>query len=228
MSIPEAEEEARHLMQELYFTESGKDLCENFLQFQRANLLLIIGILKIEFSSKSGVRKKMDQYFRYIEDIVGTYMDRESIIAYKYFEDRRNIGIFRSIHKGMNLDGLYKKLNNIAWDFTIPRFMERMMLHGEGRCLIPTFLSFDNNLRELLKMYPVKGVVINMKGNEFIPISKINSAEYFQSKGLKFDFTEFQNPETYEKRNAIFKRNYSDRFSVIKDEYDDLLKIMTN
>ncbi|WP_336765038.1 hypothetical protein [Paenibacillus sp. USHLN196] len=228
ISLEEAKDSAKSLMNDVYFSNSGKEFCDNIVLQQKACLLLLIGILKIEFGSKMGVKKKMNQYFQYIDETVGVYMDRESIVAHKYFEDRKNVKMLLSINKGGKQNSLFEKLNNIAWDFIIPRFMERMLRAGQGRGLIPIFLSFDVKLIELLNMYSVKGVVFNMEGPEFIPVPNTNSYEYYQNHGMKLDFEHFQDRINFENRRQVFLENCHNEFSIIDKEFEELLSIMEN
>jgi hypothetical protein len=101
----------------------------------------------------------MDEYFKYVNKVVGAYFDREAIIAHKYFNDRKSLAILEKIKKGSSKVGLLKKLDNIAWDMAAPRFMEKLILAGgEGRYFIPMFLTFDAGLRELLGHYELPSV----------------------------------------------------------------------
>ncbi|MGC5774104.1 hypothetical protein [Paenibacillus pabuli] len=228
ISLEKAKENVQSLVREIYYSKSGKEFCEHIIMQQKSCLLLLIGIFKIAFGSNAGVKKKMNQYFQFIDETVGVYMDRESIVAHKYFENRNNVRMLLGINIGGKQDSLFEKLNNIAWDFIIPRFMERMLMAGGGQGLIPIFLTYDNKLKELLKIYRVKGVVNNLEGEEFFPLSNTNSFKYYQEHGMKLDFEQFQNRSNFEKRREVFLENYKNQFSIIDKEYKELLSIMGN
>lgn len=216
---------------DFYATEIGKAHMLDFVLVQRLVLLQLIGMVKIQLSSNRSASNKMADYFNYIHEVVGAYFDRESIIAHKYFLDRNSIGILNKMQKGMPLFGLLKKLDNIAWDMTAPRFMEKLIISmttaGEGRYFIPMFVSFDNKLRELFSLFPVKGAIYSKLERGLIPLPKINTLEYFQSHGCG-DYIEHLHSEALKMERM--SRPKPTRLSVhrcIKREYRELRKIIS-
>lgn len=180
---------ARHAIDftyDFYASEVGKDHILNFVLLQKMILLQLIGMVRIQLSSDKNAKYKMGEYFRYIHNVVGAYFDRETIIAHKYFIDRKTLTILEKIKKGSGKVRLLKRLDNIAWDMAAPRFMEKLIVAGgEGRYFIPMFLTFDSGLRELLGHYPVKGVMFNKQTGSFAPIPEINTRDYFKQHGCQ-------------------------------------------
>ncbi len=165
---------------DFYASEPGRKDILRFVLLQRTVLLHLIGMVKIQLSSGKGAKYKINEYFKYVHEVVGMYFDREAVIAHKYFSDRSNVKILEGIKKGNNKIGLLKKLDNIAWDIVSPRFMEKLILSGgDGRYFIPMFVTFDSKLHDLLAHHPIKGVIFNKKTGVFAPIPAINTRNYF-------------------------------------------------
>lgn len=216
---------------DFYASEIGKEHILDFVLVQRLILLQLIGMVKIQLSSNRSARNKMADYFDYIHEVVGAYFDRESIIAHKYFLNRKSIGILNKIQKGMPISGLLKKLDNIAWDMAAPRFMEKLITSmteaSDGRYFIPMFVSFDNKLRELLSLFPVKGAIYSKSEGELIPLPKINTMDYFHSHGCG-DYLEhlFSDPVKTERMSRPKPTRLSVH-SCIKREYRELREVIS-
>lgn len=216
---------------DFYASEIGKEHILDFVLVQRLILLQLIGMVKIQLSSNRNESKKMHDYFNYIHEVVGAYFDRESVIAHKYFLDRNGIGILNKMQKGMPLSGLLKKLDNIAWDMAAPRFMEKlitsMATDSEGRYFIPMFVSFDNKLRELLSLFPIKGAIYSKSEGELIPLPKINTMDYFHLHGCGDDLKHLHSDSIKKERISRPKPTRLSVHRCIKREYRELRKVIS-
>lgn len=215
---------------DFYASKEGKHMILKYALLQRVMLLQIIGITRIQLSSKRSAKNKMMEYLEYVHNVIGTYFDRESIIAHKYFLNRNSVAIFKDIQKGMPSTRILKKLDNIAWDMIAPRIMENFILSMDdserGRYFVPMFVSFDKNLRELLSLFPVKGAIYNKKDGVLIPIPKINSMEYFESHGFKEEMERFHAPKIKHERISRPKPSQFDIHKLITTEYRELRKVI--
>ena len=215
---------------DFYMSESGRENSLNFVLVQKLILLQIIGMVNIQLSSNNGYKKKMREYFKYIHDVVGIYFDRESVIALKYFIDRKNVTILNDFQKKMPIDNLLVKLENIAWDMAVPRVMEKLMvtLHDskEGRYFIPMFVSFDSKLRELLSLYPLKGAVYCKKNTGILQLPKINTIEFFTKNGLIDEFNYFYSKPLKNERMSRPSPTLSNVEFLIKKEIEKTKKII--
>jgi len=212
---------------DFYNSSKGKEVLESFVLLHRSMVLFLIGVLKIRFKHKTSPDKKIVALFSYINNVVGAYLEREMIVAHKFYSNPRSVGILNKINKGMKKDKLYKSIENIAWDFTAPRIMEYFLeLGGEGRYFIPFFLSYDKNLRELLRLYNVKGVIYNKNGSELTPFTEMNGIDYFQKHNCKFDYEAMFSIEGIEMRNEKAYYNKNTKFRVIEDEFEKLVEVM--
>lgn len=220
----EAERNAKELMYKMYGSEDGKILCKRYLSMQKATALNLIGILKTQFNSKKNLTNKMLEYLDFLEDKLGVYTEREAFVAYEYFRNRDNLSILKKINKGREQKGLMEKINNIAWDFSVPRITEDLMRFNE-QFYIPIYISIDNGLRELLRVFPVKGIVYNDK--ESYPIPASDTIWYNENQRLSDRMLEFTTPERTKKRMQIAVHNRKDDFSIIDQEYKELLEILS-
>lgn len=215
------------IFNDMFISSRGKEMMDIFLNIHKAMVLFLIGVLRIRFQSKSNSEYKIRELFEYTNDTLGMYLEREMIVAHKYFIKPTDVPILNRLNKGMNKNKLFKNIENIAWDFTSPRIMEFFLrLRGEGRYLIPLFLTNDRNLRNLLRLYKVKGVIFNKDGTGLIPISSMNSQEYFEEYKCNVNFEEFFNEESTKKRNFKIEFNKLSKFKCIDDEFAKLVNIM--
>ena len=142
----------------------------------------LLGILKIQFSSRRGAKNKTVDFLEFVQK-EGLYFEREAIVAHKYFQDSKTIRILESVNRGTQTD-LWGKIDNLAWDMTAPRFMERMIaMEAEADFIIPFFLTFDRNLRELIRCYPVKAVIIDWRSGGVLSIPSVRTRDYFMRAG---------------------------------------------
>lgn len=217
---------------DFYASKLGRDKILDFVLLQRLILLQLIGMVRVQLSSNRSASKKMSTYFNYINEVVGAYFDRESVIAHKYFLDRDSIGILKKFHKGMPMSGLLKKLDNIAWDMAAPRFMEKliasMAVDDGGRYFIPMFVSFDSSLRELLSLYPVKGAMYSKSEGWLIPLPKIDTMDYFQSHGCGGDLVRLFSEPVKSERMSRPKPSRLSVHSLIRREYRELRKVISH
>jgi len=213
-------EAARGAVRNTYDFYVGQQSVHAFVTLQRLILLQLIGMVRIQLSSAKGPRKKMADYFEYVHNVVGVYFDRETIIAHRYFADRRSVGIFEKIKLGVRPKQLLKRLDNIAWDMAAPRFMEQVIAYGsDAKYFVPFFLTLDANLRELLRFYRVKGAVYSKEIGFFAPIAEINTTDYFHSVNCGRSFDRVQNDDAKRERASRPKHDRQSLHSLIKREY---------
>jgi hypothetical protein len=160
-----SENEAKQRTDELiniFYKTNNKDKLKVFIDMHQNITLLLIGIWQIQFSSKASAKNKMKMVFEFVINKVGIYYERELITAFKYFENTQSVGMLNKINKGGNQEGLLERIENIAWDFLVPRVMEfQININKEKSFFIPLFLSHDKKLKELIRLFKIKGVLLN-------------------------------------------------------------------
>jgi len=182
ISYEEAVTRSINLTHKFYASSEGQELVSLFLFLEKVILHQLLGILKIQFSSRRGAKNKTVEFLEFVQK-EGLYFEREAIVAHKYFQDSKTIRILESVNRGMQTD-LWGKIDNLAWDMTAPRFMERMIaMEAEADFIIPFFLTFDRNLRELIRCYPVKAVIIDRRSGGVLSIPGVRTRDYFMRAG---------------------------------------------
>ncbi|UNK20804.1 hypothetical protein MNQ98_12665 [Paenibacillus sp. N3/727] len=225
MTKDEALISADQIFNGVFNSNNGKEMMNTFIPIHKNMVLLLLGIFQIKFADKSNISTKLQKLFEYSHKVIGVYFERELMIAHKYFCKAENVKILAGINKGMKTDNLLKIIENIAWDFTVPRIMEFFLTRiGEGRFFIPFFLSNDYKLRELLKLFAVKGIVYNKREGFFLPISDENIYDYYTRYDV--DVKQYFTFEAIEERKGVYQSNCENEFIIVKEEYQKLLNIL--
>ncbi|WP_194578247.1 hypothetical protein, partial [Vibrio anguillarum] len=79
----------------LYMSDEGKNYLSQFADFQRVALLSLIGMLRINLSSNKSGKNKMLEFFDFMHNEVGIYMEREATLAHEYFCDSKSLPILK-------------------------------------------------------------------------------------------------------------------------------------
>jgi hypothetical protein len=227
ISKHEASLNADQLFNDFYISDMGRKVLNQYITLHDCIVLFLIGVLRIRFQSSKSPHNKLAELFDYVDNVVGVYLDRETIVAHKFFENPKSVHILSNLNKGMKREKLYKSINNIAWDFTVPRIMEHLIqIGGEGRFFIPFFLSNDQNLRKLLRLYKVKGVLFNKNAEGLVPLTEETNLEYYQRNGCRVDYDMFFSVERVKRRKLRHQDNKEFKFSIINDEFNKLANVL--
>ncbi|QWL70111.1 hypothetical protein HQ397_08180 [Aeromonas hydrophila] len=177
------------------------------------------------------VYSKITDFLNFCHNDMSSIGLREVIIANEYFKKGQKLEFFSKIQT--KKDNLLKIINGMAWDLYHIRNMELFIAirpNKDARYYIPSFLTCDKRLIEIIDLYPLKCCAYIegdrkpmpfFDGNIFDLISNnINEKEelyekYFSSEKLKFR-------EIH--RNA--KRNcFSELVKVLEAELCQIAKI---
>ena len=207
---------------EFYGSDEGNGIIKDiFLPLQRTMMILLLVILRVQFSSSEGPRKKTKKFLEIMQDEM-VYFDRETIMAFRYFKKRSSISFLEIINPGGKQRDLLRKIDNLAWDMTWPRYAEWFITNaGQGDYLILFFLSFDRKLRELLKFYEVKAAIIDKDRRILIPVPKMNTYDYFKKEGFS-DFSKYFSEDMKKGREPKAGRELQTLESSIRKRYREL------
>lgn len=224
------EDEAKQnadLIIERIFSDKNKEMLSMFIDYHRTMTLLLIGIWKIQFSSNQSAKNKMKKLFMFIEEKVGIFFERELVLAYNYFEKYSSVSLLNTINKGKTPKNLMKKIQNIAWDFLVPRIMEiQINVHKDHTYFVPFLLTGDKNLKELMRQFRIKGFLVAEHTNSFIPFSDLATTKFFEDKGLKDVLENLKTEEVLEKRNRVRIHNEKYISQVILEEFNELANLL--
>lgn len=217
----EAEEQAINFSYDFYASDKSQELRDDITFRQKTILFILLLILRVQFSSSKGAKKKTFDFLDVIQK-TGVYFDRETIIAHKYFKNRKTIPLLEKVNRGGTQKNIMDTVDNLAWDMTAPRFMEKLAaIQPVGvDYWVPYFLTFDPKLRELIECYPVKAVIIDRKSGGTLSIPKLSSTEYFEGEDcediIKTLFSQ-------KKREERFAREVP-TLEILTDRINDLCK----
>ncbi len=169
-------------------------------ELQRAILLQLIWIIQSQYESKDPPTAKLLAYLHRVHSRGGRYMDRETRLAFDYFKHPDAVPLFSKARRFGDADSLLRRLSNIAWDMTAPRFLEMVITARlQGDFSIPFFLSFDKALCDAFRRYPVKFVMFNEGSIMARPFPETASDAYFQE--CPEVLTTFFSPESRRERD---------------------------
>ena len=214
---------------DFYRGKVGREQAEQWILFQRMMLLCLIGMIQIQLASNRSAKNKMSEFFNFMHEVTGAYMDREAQFALNYFLSPSSASILNKVHKGCNTKRLLKRLDNIAWDMLAPRYMEKLLTHSAtGSCeyFVPYFLSFDNGLREMLNQHKIKGAIYHRETGDVISFPGNDSGGLYEKNGLKNVIERFFSSELKSERESRVKLNRVSVHKAIIEEYDKLKQVI--
>ena len=190
--------------------------------------------MKIKFSKETKeltLIEKLKKLFEYSDRIIGMYLDRESTIAYGFFQNPSSVKMIDKLNKGMKREKIKKNIENISWDFTIPRFIEiYLSINDKENFFIPYILTNDKNLREVLSKYKLKGIVYHSKKIEWYAFSDVEYNRFLESleaTNIHFDFFKSYLSENNKNiRRNRFEENKNNSFSILAREFEELFNVM--
>lgn len=198
------------------------------LRMQRLSLLYLIGTYKIEFSPEKDLKIKTEIFFNYIQNTIGYYSDRDTLMAFKYFQNRKNVPLLKKVNNGRLPKKLFERLNNIAWDMTVPKILDLLITGWATKChfLAPFFLTFDADLGDLLRMHQVKCILIDRSKSRTMPFTEINTQDYYIQNGCKDIIVDFFSKEKTASRMNAEPPPLTEVDRLISKEFLSLKQIM--
>ena len=186
---------------------------QDFYEMQEINYCLLLKAIIIEnVNSKKSVKNKMELLIDFMNNSLGVFCEREMAICYYYFKhDKNTEKFFRKVKP--NSKDIFDAINSMAWDLTHIRLLERLYdftCVGPVKFGIHPILTYDNGLKDVLKLYPVKKIAIY--DGYVIPWFRSSFAEIFpEAKELIHD------EYITEKRKYVFRTK---NIPVVKKELE--------
>ncbi len=212
-----------------YASYTNRHLIQEFLQYQRLLLFQLLEIYKIQFSTRKNAKNKLELFLSFVQNECPVFLGRETFLAYEYFKNRNNVSILNKINKSGDQTNLWEKVNNVAWDLTAIRNLERMFLaRGQADYMIPFFLTFDKNLRDFIKSFPTKAVLIDRlsEGVGIVTIPSIEIKKYFEDEGCGVVFNTFSSEEKTRERFSKIRKKPNISPNQVKAKYKELKQLL--
>lgn len=203
-----AEEEIQLDTDGLYndmFSEKFVQYYGKFFEMQKSIYILLLKAICIEFTnSKKSAQNKMLELIDFVNEELGFVAERELEVCYHYFDhDDKTKKFFKKVQKNSN--HLLDIVHGMAWDLVHIRLVEKeflTILVEDVRYAIHMLLTFDNGLKEVLKINPIEqiafsnGIVIPKLKNRWL--DEIPGAQ----QKIKDEENEKQRHRIFETRNV--------------------------
>jgi hypothetical protein len=226
ISLGEATKRSKDFVNQFYLSTEYEELIDYWRSLQMIILLQLLAALRIQHSSNDDPKKKLARLFEYLQQN-GVYFERETVIAYKYFKDRDAIPILNSVNRGGNQSGLMSKIDNLAWDMMIPRYMEHLTaVNAPGHFMIPLCLTFDQKLLKSIRCFPIKAVIIDRRTGSVLSLPISSTKEFLENEGCGDIFSSFMSEENRSKRWAMKNSTTEEMENQINHEYDLLKSVL--
>ena len=151
---------------------------------EKKNIQILCLLIKVFFIKKStsNLYERIKKLVYFINEELGTYMRVETIICILYLLDDKNIEKFF----------IERKIVSMSWDLSHLRFLEEIHIKKPifKSITFPFFISSDEILREVVKLYKIKGIY-KTGINEYDVIYEFDIETYIEGyqgkKGFKIN-----------------------------------------
>ena len=151
---------------------------------EKQNIQILCLLIKVFFIKKStsNLYERIKKLVYFINEELGTYMRVETIICILYLLDDKNIEKFF----------IERKIVSMSWDLSHLRFLEEIHIKKPTfkSITFPFFISSDEILREVVKLYKIKGIY-KTGINEYDVIYEFDIETYIEGyqgkKGFKIN-----------------------------------------
>ena len=151
---------------------------------EKQNIQILCLLIKVFFIKKStsNLYERIKKLVYFINEELGTYMRVETIICILYLLDDKNIEKFF----------IERKIISMSWDLSHLRFLEEIHIKKPifKSITFPFFISSDEILREVVKLYKIKGIY-KTGINEYDVIYEFDIETYIEGyqgkKGFKIN-----------------------------------------
>lgn len=166
------------------FSEKFVQCYEKFFEMQKSLYILLLKAIYIEFiNPKKSARNKIMELFDFVNEKLGFVAERELEVCYYYFKhDDNTKKFFKKVQK--NNKDLLNTINGMAWDLLHIRLIEQEFTirpTDEVRFAIHVLLTFDNGLKEILQINPIKQIAFYKE----VPIPKLSHDWLDEIQGAK-------------------------------------------
>lgn len=197
------------------FSKKFVQAYEKFFEMQKSLYILLLKAIYIEFiNSKKSARNKIMELFDFVNEKLGFVAERELEVCYYYFKhDEKTKKFFKKVQK--NNKDLLNTINGMAWDLLHIRLIEQEFTirpTDEVRFAIHVLLTFDNGLKEILQINPIKQIAFYKE----VPIPKLTHDWFDEIQGAKEKLFSQKNRQ---KRYQTFEvRDVNELRTVLENE----------
>lgn len=184
---------------------------ETALAFYKTKNIIHALILKTIIIEYKYSQKSADNKFKMLLDFVnydlGIIFERELSICMHYFKHNKiAMDFFAKAQNNKTIDKIFKDIDGMAWDLShmrISEFETKLLFSNNIDLSINWFLTFDKKLRNLLRLCPVKKIVLWNNDIRIIYNDKLlQSLDYFKEVSINDDIKKSRR-KTFNNLNII-------------------------
>ncbi len=224
----QAVREAVKFTHDFYAAPEDRPMITEFLlPLHKLLLLQLMAMLRIQFSSRVSPTRKFRQFLDFMDNKGEVFMQRETDLAYRYFKHRDSVPLLRKLNRGSPSQDLYQAVDNVAWDLTAARYLERMFalkLHGDF--MVPFFMSFDRPLCDTMRLLSMKATVLDRSAGTALSLPDLNAEEYARDPAAKQLIQAYMSPERIKRRLSKAPLTLDQLDERIHEQYQGLLAVV--
>ncbi|MDO8773119.1 MAG: hypothetical protein Q7K57_31320 [Burkholderiaceae bacterium] len=163
LSAHELKLEAENFVNEIWTNPKLADLVRTAQSRQKTMLVILLKTVTIQLlHSEWSLQKKMRELLNFMNDRLSCMLQREAIIACKYFQNGQNFSFFGRMQRNQPLPKILAELSGMSWDYWHIHHIEETMNQrpeSEARYFFAALLTFDKRYIELLTSCPLRAYV---------------------------------------------------------------------
>lgn len=207
-----------------FLKTDGKDMLEIMRQKHLMMKTILLLIINARFKYKDNMKLQFEYIVKFMNCKTKKIFLREFSVAIYYFE-RKNIEFFKKIKNKDSFDKFLKAIDNMAWDFTIIRFLEMNFsskINPKADFFIPFIFTLDKGLIESIEMFYCKDFLIfhNEKRADPIPYTSI------MSKIKKYKLDEYFTKESFLNRLNSDEVDFQEIYNELEAEVKKVCKLI--
>jgi hypothetical protein len=172
-----------------------EELSKEVVERQQLMLCILLKSVSIQFDRPNkSLKKKLLELMQFMHDSLGTFFERELIVASRYFQQQQKLPFFSKIMRKRKHIEVFAEIERMAWDCWHARHLEEAAatLPEQGaRYFLTALLTFDKRFSNLIEASPINGYAVRQG----------SSAPMLRLSGLTFG------PNT-----ESFEQEFKDRF----------------
>lgn len=201
----------------LVFAENRPEgLKHYYRQSQRVMYAVLLAITWIQLRApRRSVKEKLLDLLNFFHDDLHALMARELAYAAVFFTRGQRMTFFGRVQRSRA--DLPTVLNNMAWDLLIARRLEQHIGVGarDGRFYLPSLLTFDQDLVDLMDAYSLRGALLLPDGSAVsLPGGDVGSLLQLHGLSLE-DLQPFLSAEARGERREHHAQNPPDLEALI-------------
>lgn len=130
---------------------------------QKTMLVILLKTVTIQLLHPGwSLQKKMGELFDFMDERLSCMLQREIIVACKYFQKGQDFAFFGKIQKNQPLSKILAELSGMSWDYWHIHHIEETMNQAPesgARYFFAALLTFDKRYIELLTSCPLRAYV---------------------------------------------------------------------